>query len=180
MTTTTDIERTGDCDTCIACGNCERGRQASGNSPQVPVKRRRRFNWWSPWSIASVALPTVFLGWLFMRPLLAPPLTPQELRGKQIYFEGTSPGGGKIKAYIGKDRIPLPGSAATCGSCHGPDGQGRPEAGVVLRPQPPAGPKPPGLHRGLPEKKRPQRRRSGGQPAGPLHADLCHVGGGHQ
>jgi ABC-type branched-subunit amino acid transport system substrate-binding protein len=131
MTTTTDIERTGDCDTCIACGNCDRGRQASDNSPEVPVKRRRRFNWWSPWSVASVALPTVFLGWLFMRPLLAPPLTPQELRGKQIYFEGTSPGGGKIKAYIGKDRIPLPGSAATCGSCHGPDGQGRPEAGVI-------------------------------------------------
>ena len=66
-----------------------------------------------------------------MRPLLAPPLTPQELRGKQIYFEGTSPGGAKIKAYIGKDRIALPGSAATCGSCHGSDGRGRPEAGRI-------------------------------------------------
>jgi ABC-type branched-subunit amino acid transport system substrate-binding protein len=66
-----------------------------------------------------------------MRPLLAPPLTPQELRGKQIYFEGTSPGGGKIKAYIGNGRIALPGSAATCGSCHGSDGRGRPEAGRI-------------------------------------------------
>ncbi len=78
-----------------------------------------------------VLLPTVFVGWLLLRPLLAPPLTPQELRGKQIYFEGTSPRGGKITAYVGEDRIQLPGSAATCGSCHGPDGRGRPEAGVI-------------------------------------------------
>jgi ABC-type branched-subunit amino acid transport system substrate-binding protein len=68
---------------------------------------------------------------LLIRPLLAPPLTPQELRGKQIYLEGTSPGGGKITAYVGEDRVQLPGSAATCGSCHGPDGRGRPEAGVI-------------------------------------------------
>jgi ABC-type branched-subunit amino acid transport system substrate-binding protein len=66
-----------------------------------------------------------------MRPLLAPALTSQELRGKQIYFEGTSPAGGKIIAYIGEDRVQLPGSAATCGSCHGSDGRGRPEAGVI-------------------------------------------------
>ena len=85
----------------------------------------------SPWTIVIALLPIVFLGWLFLRPFLAPPLTPQELRGKQIYFEGTSPGGGKIKAYIGKDKIQLPGSAAACGTCHGPDGRGRPEAGVI-------------------------------------------------
>jgi ABC-type branched-subunit amino acid transport system substrate-binding protein len=86
---------------------------------------------WSPWTFVIFLLPTVFLSWLFLRPLLAPPLTHQELRGKQVYFEGTSPGGGKIKSYIGKNKIPLPGSAATCGSCHGPDGRGRPEAGVI-------------------------------------------------
>jgi len=68
---------------------------------------------------------------LFVRPLLAPPLTPQELRGKQIYFEGTSPSGGKITAYIGAERVELPGSAAICATCHGPDGRGRPEAGVI-------------------------------------------------
>jgi ABC-type branched-subunit amino acid transport system substrate-binding protein len=71
------------------------------------------------------------LGWLFIRPLLAPSLTPQELRGKQIYFEGTSPSGEKITAYIGAERIELPGSAAICATCHGPDGRGRPEAGVI-------------------------------------------------
>jgi ABC-type branched-subunit amino acid transport system substrate-binding protein len=76
-------------------------------------------------------LPAAFLGWLLLRPMLAPDLDAQEKRGKQIYFEGNSPGGSKIKAYIGKDMIELPGSAATCGSCHGPDGRGRPEAGVI-------------------------------------------------
>jgi ABC-type branched-subunit amino acid transport system substrate-binding protein len=92
---------------------------------------RGSFNLRSPWTLLVMLLPAVFLGWLFIRPLLAPPLTPQELRGKQIYLEGTRPGGGKIMAYVGKERIQLPGSAATCGSCHGPDGRGRPEAGRI-------------------------------------------------
>jgi ABC-type branched-subunit amino acid transport system substrate-binding protein len=86
---------------------------------------------WSPWTLVIVLLPTVLLGWLFIRPLLTPSLTAQELRGKQIYFEGTSPTSGKITAYLGKDQVRLPGSAATCASCHGPDGRGRPEAGVI-------------------------------------------------
>jgi len=68
---------------------------------------------------------------LFLLPLAAGSLTPGEQKGKQIYFQGTSPGGGLIQAYIGHNRIPLPGTAATCASCHGPDGRGRPEAGVI-------------------------------------------------
>jgi ABC-type branched-subunit amino acid transport system substrate-binding protein len=92
---------------------------------------RGSFNLWSPWNAVILLLPVVLLGWLFIRPLLEPPLTPQELRGKQIYFEGNSPSGDKIKAFIGNDRIALPGSAATCGSCHGSDGRGRPEAGRI-------------------------------------------------
>ena len=102
----------------------DRAKDTLGNS-------RGSFNLWSPWTLVVMLLPAVFLGWLFIRPLLAPPLTPQELRGKQIYLEGTRPGGGKIMAYVGKERIQLPGSAATCGSCHGPDGRGRPEAGRI-------------------------------------------------
>jgi len=85
----------------------------------------------SPWTIVIALLPVVFLGWLFLRPYFTPSLTLPEKRGKQIYFEGTSPGDGKITAYIGKEQIKLPGSAATCASCHGPDGRGRPEAGVI-------------------------------------------------
>ena len=85
----------------------------------------------SPWLFVIVLLPLVILGLMFLRPYFTPSLTEQEEWGKQIYFEGTSPGGGKITAFIGKEKIQLPGSAATCGSCHGPDGRGRPEAGVI-------------------------------------------------
>ena len=64
-------------------------------------------------------------------PLLAGDLTPQEQRGKQIYMDGTSPRGEKIGAYVGESLTEVPGSVATCASCHGPDGRGRPEAGVI-------------------------------------------------
>jgi ABC-type branched-subunit amino acid transport system substrate-binding protein len=58
-------------------------------------------------------------------------LSLQEERGKQIYFNGTSPSGGKITAYFGKDLLEIPGDGATCASCHGYDGLGRPESGVT-------------------------------------------------
>jgi len=54
-----------------------------------------------------------------------------EARGKQIYFEGTSPSGGTINAVVGDEAVTLPGSALTCASCHGSDGLGRPEGGVL-------------------------------------------------
>lgn len=68
---------------------------------------------------------------LFLRPAQQSLLDPQKKWGRQIFFEGTSPTGGTIKAYIGHSRVELPGSAATCSSCHGPDGLGRPESGVI-------------------------------------------------
>jgi len=54
-----------------------------------------------------------------------------EARGKQIYFEGTSPSGGAINVVVGDEAVTLPGSAITCVSCHGSDGLGRPEGGVL-------------------------------------------------
>jgi ABC-type branched-subunit amino acid transport system substrate-binding protein len=54
-----------------------------------------------------------------------------EARGKQIYFQGTSPSGGTINAVVGDEAAILPGSALTCASCHGSDGLGRPEGGVL-------------------------------------------------
>ncbi|MDH3797585.1 MAG: ABC transporter substrate-binding protein [Desulfobacterales bacterium] len=127
----TDIKQTGNCDPCEGCGDCDRGRNGFDTPRVAPGNSKSSLNLRSSWTFFIVLLPTVLLGWYFIRPLLAPPLTPQELRGKEIYFKGISPGGGKIKAYIGKDRIALPGSAATCGSCHGSDGRGRPEAGRI-------------------------------------------------
>jgi hypothetical protein len=127
---------------------------------------------WSPWTFVIVLLPTAFLSWLFLRPLLWPALTAQELRGKQVYFEGISPAGGKIVAYVGADKVQLPGSAATCAlrqlprarrprsarSRRHPFGHHLEPPDQALRPQPPHGPKTPGLYRGDPEAQHPQRQ----------------------
>lgn len=58
-------------------------------------------------------------------------LTASEKRGREIYSSGVSPSGEPIRAHLGKASLELPGEAATCGSCHGYDGAGRPESGVL-------------------------------------------------
>lgn len=68
---------------------------------------------------------------LAMSPVLAgPPPDDAALRGRQIYEQGTSPGGGEILALIGSARIPVAGSAMRCARCHGEDGTGRAEGGI--------------------------------------------------
>jgi ABC-type branched-subunit amino acid transport system substrate-binding protein len=52
-------------------------------------------------------------------------------RGRQIYHEGTSAGGGMIMAIVGDEAVSLPASALPCVGCHGRDGLGRPEGGVT-------------------------------------------------
>lgn len=64
-------------------------------------------------------------------PAAAAQLSPQEKRGEYLYFSGRSPSGAPITAYFGEDLIELAGEFATCGSCHGHDGLGRPESGVI-------------------------------------------------
>ncbi len=59
------------------------------------------------------------------------PLTEQQRRGKQIYVQGTSPSGKEILAYIGADNVEVPGSTMACANCHGLDGRGKPEGGVI-------------------------------------------------
>jgi ABC-type branched-subunit amino acid transport system substrate-binding protein len=75
---------------------------------------------------AAVALATV----LAMAPR-AWALSEAQARGKQIYLQGTSWGGGDITALVGGEAVALPASAVPCASCHGPDGLGRPEGGVL-------------------------------------------------
>lgn len=58
------------------------------------------------------------------------PLTPQELRGKQIYLHGTSPSGKDILAYVGDSSMEVPGSVMVCANCHGIAGQGKVEGGI--------------------------------------------------
>ncbi len=58
-------------------------------------------------------------------------LTPQEKRGKQIYVLGTTAAGREVLAYVGDAAIEVPGSALPCANCHGLDGRGKPEGGVI-------------------------------------------------
>jgi ABC-type branched-subunit amino acid transport system substrate-binding protein len=58
-------------------------------------------------------------------------LNPREMRGKQIYLKGASDTGAVITARVGKENVELPASAVPCAGCHGPDGRGRPEGGVL-------------------------------------------------
>ena len=57
-------------------------------------------------------------------------LTPQEKRGQQIYLRGTSPSGQEITAVLGGGTT-VPASAMPCANCHGSDGLGRAEGGVI-------------------------------------------------
>ena len=57
-------------------------------------------------------------------------LTPQEKRGQQIYLKGTSPSGQEITAVLGGGTT-VPASAMPCANCHGADGLGRAEGGVI-------------------------------------------------
>lgn len=58
------------------------------------------------------------------------PLTPQEIRGKQIYLQGTSPSGKEIRAYVGDASLELSGAVVPCANCHGLAGQGKVEGGI--------------------------------------------------
>src|SRR5690349_5524175 len=57
-------------------------------------------------------------------------LTRAERDGKRIYFEGTSGDGGAITALVAGGTA-VPAAAVACATCHGEDGLGRAEGGVV-------------------------------------------------
>ncbi|MDD0974748.1 ABC transporter substrate-binding protein [Pseudomonas fontis] len=63
-------------------------------------------------------------------PALALDLSPQELAGKRLYREGVSAAGAEVVARVGAADMQVPASVTPCASCHGADGQGRPEGGV--------------------------------------------------
>jgi len=64
-------------------------------------------------------------------PACADDLTPQERRGKQLYRDGVTADGTSVTATLGQGSLTLPAAKLPCASCHGPDGLGRPDAGVV-------------------------------------------------
>jgi ABC-type branched-subunit amino acid transport system substrate-binding protein len=86
---------------------------------------------WVQYKRSGIAPAAMLLALLFAAlPVLAEPDTAQAW-GKQIYFEGASPTGGEITAIVGAEGVSLPASAVPCASCHGSDGLGRPEGGVL-------------------------------------------------
>jgi ABC-type branched-subunit amino acid transport system substrate-binding protein len=73
---------------------------------------------------------------LIMTCVLAPcpalaQLTPQQAAGRQIYTEGTSPSQSLLEAVLGDGSTRVPAKLMPCAGCHGTDGKGRPEGGVV-------------------------------------------------
>lgn len=64
-------------------------------------------------------------------PTWAGDFEPREQRGKQLYREGSAADGTRVTATLGQGSLTLPATRIPCASCHGPDGLGRPDAGVV-------------------------------------------------
>jgi ABC-type branched-subunit amino acid transport system substrate-binding protein len=56
-------------------------------------------------------------------------LSPQERRGRAIYFRGESPSGKGIAAFVGE--LDVPASTVTCAGCHGAHAEGKTEGGVT-------------------------------------------------
>ena len=57
-------------------------------------------------------------------------LSPQEMRGKQIFLKGEGGEGGEIIALLGSDDTELPATSFTCANCHGLKGEGKEEGGL--------------------------------------------------
>lgn len=68
---------------------------------------------------------------LFLPSLLGAQLSPQQTTGKQIFTAGASASRTPIEAILGGGTSRIPGRLMPCASCHGADGQGRPEGGVT-------------------------------------------------
>jgi ABC-type branched-subunit amino acid transport system substrate-binding protein len=71
-----------------------------------------------------------FLGF-YLSNGLVPGLDGPQARGKRIYLYGASERKTPITATLGEDANPLPGAAFPCANCHGRNGQGKPEGGIV-------------------------------------------------
>jgi ABC-type branched-subunit amino acid transport system substrate-binding protein len=83
----------------------------------------------------SAAIAAAFLaaltGALCVKGAAASALSIAEERGREIYLHGRSPSGAGITALVGQGQLAAPATALPCAGCHGPDGLGRPEGGVV-------------------------------------------------
>lgn len=81
-------------------------------------------------TIILLVTTVVLSGWL-AKAVTPPHLTEQERHGRRIYLRGESTSGRALTVTIGDDSIELPATTLPCASCHGADGRGRPEGGVI-------------------------------------------------
>lgn len=58
-------------------------------------------------------------------------LTALETQGKTLYFGGVGTSGRPIQAYLAGGSEPVDADAVPCAGCHGEDGRGRSEGGIV-------------------------------------------------
>ncbi|HEY4573596.1 MAG TPA: ABC transporter substrate-binding protein [Thermoanaerobaculia bacterium] len=80
------------------------------------------------------SLQRCLAGLFFLFPALLQAAAPDGAsieRGRRIYQEGTSPSGGEIVAVMSDAGVEVPASAVPCAGCHGRDGKGKPEGGVI-------------------------------------------------
>src|SRR4051794_35716552 len=80
------------------------------------------------------SLQRCLAGLFFLFPALLQAAAPDGAsieRGRRIYQEGTSPSGGEIVAVMSDAGVEGPASAGPCAGCHGRDGKGKPEGGVI-------------------------------------------------
>ena len=61
----------------------------------------------------------------------AGPLTEAQARGKRIYTQGLGASGKEIQAALGENGTEVSAAVLSCAKCHGRDGRGREESGVI-------------------------------------------------
>lgn len=79
----------------------------------------------------AILLSAIFMGFLFTSanlPFLGG-LTPEQQNGQKIYSTGTSSDGSEIYAIM--SGVNVPASVMPCVNCHGEQGKGKPEGGVI-------------------------------------------------
>ncbi|MEY2689789.1 MAG: hypothetical protein RL375_3988 [Pseudomonadota bacterium] len=86
--------------------------------------------WLSP-TLAALALLSGLLLATGSTRVQGAELTELEQAGRRLFLRGESPSGARLDARIGMAGLTLSGAAVACGNCHGEDGRGRAESGVV-------------------------------------------------
>ena len=62
---------------------------------------------------------------------LAAGFSAQEEAGRSLFREGVGASGAEVSARAGVASTPVPGRVVPCANCHGSDGMGRAESGVL-------------------------------------------------